>query len=133
MKIRVRNIYDSRIEEVTYSNVDEVRDSDGYKTFTVVISGKEVATFSRENGMGYDIIAEDTEITNATPFTLTLPRLTVLDIKLALLGVCFDHEDEARNPETSETRRGICLNTVKKWRGIYDEVGRQFDAQDKRN
>lgn len=132
MKIRVRSIYDSRIEEVTYNNVDEVKNGDGYKTFTVIISGKEIATFSRENGMGYDIIAEETGVTNSTPFTITLPRINIIDINLALLGVKFSHEDEARQPETTETRRQICLSTAEKWRRIHDEVRRQFDEQDKR-
>lgn len=58
MKIKVRNAYDENINSVIYDNAVVV-DSDNYKTFTVMINNKEVAVFSRENGMCYDRIVDE--------------------------------------------------------------------------
>lgn len=58
MKIKVRNAYDESINSVIYDNAVVV-DSDNYKTFTIMINNKEIAVFSRENGMCYDRIMDE--------------------------------------------------------------------------
>lgn len=58
MKIKVRNAYDESINSVIYDNAVVV-DSDNYKTFSIMINNKEVAVFSRENGMCYDRIMDE--------------------------------------------------------------------------
>lgn len=63
MKIRIRNQYNESIDSIEYSNVERIENGEKFATFSVIIAGKEIATFSRENGMCYDIIAEEKKAT----------------------------------------------------------------------
>lgn len=74
---------------------------------------------------------EEPQTFNEETITLTLPRITVIDLELATLGVIFAHREEAADPKTNETRRAICNGTVEKWEAIRAEVHRQFMEQDK--
>lgn len=62
MEIIVRNMYNSAAPTTRIENVERIDNSKDYKAFTVVISDINKITYSRADGMTYDIIMdEDTE------------------------------------------------------------------------
>lgn len=62
MNIRIRHTYNESIEMVTYTNVEKVETSADYSTFTLIIDGAPIATYSRKHGMCYDIIMDEAEM-----------------------------------------------------------------------
>lgn len=60
MKIRVRNMNDEIVSAIEYTGV-EVVNSEGYKTFSVLVDGEEIAVYNRMEGMCFDIIREEVD------------------------------------------------------------------------
>lgn len=64
--------------------------------------------------------------------TLRLRRLDVCQITMALLGVKWDHINEARGLPVDDTRRGVCISSARMWDALHNEVKRQLQEHDAR-
>ena len=64
--------------------------------------------------------------------TLTLKRLSVIDVELAIIGVIQSIRDEMNNdPDCSEYRKTKVLPaSIAKWQKLHAEIKYQFDSQD---
>ena len=69
-------------------------------------------------------------MTNQETMTLSLKRINVCDIRLALTGLIIDMRHELREESTSNDRKEILTRSIAKWEALKAEVVRQFDAQD---
>ena len=67
---------------------------------------------------------------NHEKMTLTLTRLEMCDIRMALLNVIHGAEDELNDDNTHPDRKKVLEGTVKKWTALREEVIRQFKEQD---
>lgn len=69
---------------------------------------------------------------NELEYTVTMKRINVLDLMMAVNHVIFAFEDEIKDPDTSEERRKICQNAIDyRWMPVKNELNKQFEAQDK--
>lgn len=64
--------------------------------------------------------------------TLLLRRSDVCQITMALLGVKWDHINEARGLQVDDPRRGVCISSARMWAALHDEVKRQLQEYDAR-
>ena len=64
--------------------------------------------------------------------TLRLRRLDVCQITMALLGVKWDHINEARGLPVDDPRRGVCISSARMWDALHNEVKRQLQEYDAR-
>lgn len=64
--------------------------------------------------------------------TLRLRRLDVCQITMALLGVKWDHINEARGLQVDDPRRGVCISSARMWDALHKEVRRQLLEHDAR-
>ena len=64
--------------------------------------------------------------------TLRLRRLDVCQITMALLGVKWDHINEARGLPVDDPRRGVCISSARMWDALHKEVKRQLQEHDAR-
>lgn len=67
---------------------------------------------------------------NNEKMTLTLTRLEMCDICMALLHTVFGAEEELNDENTHPDRKKVLEGTVKKWTALREEVVRQFKEQD---
>lgn len=69
---------------------------------------------------------------NDDMMTLSLKRLNVLDVNLAITGLIQDMKREMNNdPECSEYRKTVVLPaSIKKWEKLKAEISKQFEKQD---
>lgn len=67
---------------------------------------------------------------NSEIYELKLKRINVCDISLSLHKLISELEKEAFAPETTETRKEICLRAIEKWERLHNEVMDQLHAQD---
>lgn len=62
-----------------------------------------------------------------------LRRIELLDAIVAIDAVIADFESEIKNPETTQTRRGICQSSIdKRWKPLREKLVQQLDAYDAR-
>lgn len=69
-------------------------------------------------------------MTNGEMMNLSLRRIDMCDIRLALTSVICDMMTEMNSPSTSETRKEVLKGSIRKWEKLKAEVVRQFDEQD---
>lgn len=62
--------------------------------------------------------------------TLSLRKINVCDIRLALTSLIISMKQELREESTSECRRELLARSIAKWETLRAEVVRQFDKQD---
>lgn len=70
-------------------------------------------------------------MTNSGMMKMELTRLEWCDVKLALLSIIIDMRCELRDPETTEDRKQVLRGSITKWETLREELGRQFEEQDK--
>lgn len=71
-------------------------------------------------------------MTNNETMTLTLERIKILDIKMAIQTIIFDFEKEIKNEETSDERKRIAQKSIDhRWKPLLEAVKKQFEEQDK--
>ena len=63
---------------------------------------------------------------------LRLRRSEVCQIALALLGVKWDHINEARGLQAGDPRRSICISSARMWDDLHKMVKKQLDEHDAR-
>lgn len=78
--------------------------------------------------------AEGSKIAAAAPdlVTLRLRRLDVCQISMALLGVKWDHVNEALALQVDDPRRSVCISSARMWDALHNEVKRQLQEYDAR-
>lgn len=62
--------------------------------------------------------------------SINIRRIDVCDVLMAITGVRCDMMEEIRNENTTETRREILENSLKKWDKLHEEIKRQLEEQD---
>jgi len=67
---------------------------------------------------------------NHEKMTLTLSRLDMCDIRMALLHIVNGTQDELNDENTTADRKRVLEGTLKKWTALREEVIRQFNEQD---
>ena len=67
---------------------------------------------------------------NNEMMTLNLTRGDVCSIRLALLSVIHDMQDELADENTSEARKKNLANSIEAWKSLRAEIIKQFDEQD---
>lgn len=70
--------------------------------------------------------------TNGDMMNLNLTRGEVCDLLIATTGIKFDMLDEMRDENTTESRKEVLKNSIKKWERLHDLIKdqlEQFDAQ----
>ena len=73
---------------------------------------------------------KDNDMTNDEMMTLTLRRIDMCDIRMALTSIICEMKTELHDDETSEYRKGVLKNSIAKWDRLRVEVIKQFDEQD---
>ena len=69
---------------------------------------------------------------NGEIMTLDLERTKVIDVKMAILSVIFEFENEIRSNETSEDRKRIAQSSIdNRWKPLLETIKKQFEEQDK--
>lgn len=63
-------------------------------------------------------------------YTLSLKRIQINDLMMACTGIIIAAKNEKRCPETSDARKEILDDTIKKWKRLHDELKRQLNEQD---
>lgn len=64
--------------------------------------------------------------------TLNLERIKVIDVKMAILTIIFEFENEIRSNETSEDRKRIAQSSIdNRWKPLLETIKKQFEEQDK--
>ena len=76
---------------------------------------------------GPDLGAADPDLV-----TLRLRRSEVCQVALALLGVKWDHINEARGLQAGDPRRSICISSARMWDDLHKMVKKQLDEHDAR-
>jgi hypothetical protein len=72
------------------------------------------------------------KMTNSEIMTLSLKRINVCDICLALTSLICEMNRELKDESTSEYRKTVVLpGSNKKWETLRAEIVNQFDEQDK--
>lgn len=67
---------------------------------------------------------------NALTVNLNLSRLDVCDLLIACTGIRHDMEDEIRDPATTDGRREVLRQSIRKWEDLHDNLKRQLDDFD---
>lgn len=67
---------------------------------------------------------------NHEKMTLTLSRIEMCDIRMALLHIVNDTEEELNDENTTADRKKVLEGTLKKWTTLREKVIRQFNDQD---
>lgn len=71
------------------------------------------------------------EYGNNTKLAGSINRMDICDLLIACTSVRFSLENEANDPNTTDERKRICLNSAKKWERLHDKVAKQLDEWDK--
>ena len=70
---------------------------------------------------------------NEKTYTLKVNRIKVVDLMMACTSIWADATTEMNDPNTSEDRKKVLEGTVRKWKGLHDELKEQLEAQDAKN
>lgn len=68
---------------------------------------------------------------NSEIMSLRLTRLDMCDLMIATHCVYFGMDAEMRDENTTESRRSVLRNSMKKWEHLHDEIRRQINAFDR--
>lgn len=68
---------------------------------------------------------------NSEIMSLNLTRLDMCDLMIATSNIYFDMGMEMRDENTTETRRKILVESMKKWMRLHDEIRRQINEFDR--
>lgn len=69
---------------------------------------------------------------NNDMMTIKIERIKVLDLKMAIISVISDFEDEISSPKTSESRKEIAKKSIEnRWQPLLKALEEQFKEQDK--
>ena len=68
---------------------------------------------------------------NSETMSLKLSRLDMCDLMIATHCIYFQMDMEARDSETSETRKNVLRESMKKWERLHDEIRQQINAFDR--
>ena len=70
-------------------------------------------------------------MSNQENMNIELKRTEVLDVRMAILGIIIDANEELNDENTSEDRKEILKGTIKKWTTLREKIIEQFKEQDK--
>lgn len=68
---------------------------------------------------------------NSEIMSLRLTRLDMCDLMIATSSIYFGMDAEMRDENTTESRRSVLRNSMKKWERLHDEIRRQINAFDR--
>ena len=68
---------------------------------------------------------------NGKIMSLKMTRLDMCDLMLAASSIYIDMDMEMRDERTTETRRKILRESMKKWERLHDEIRRQINEFDR--
>ena len=68
---------------------------------------------------------------NGKIMSLKMTRLDMCDLMLATSSIYIDMDMEMRDERTTETRRKILRESMKKWERLHDEIRRQINEFDR--
>lgn len=66
---------------------------------------------------------------NNEMMTLNLTRGDVCSLRLALISVIHDMQDEMNDENTSENRKKVLEKSIGMWKNLRAEIIKQFDEQ----
>ena len=68
---------------------------------------------------------------NGKIMSLKMTRLDMCDLMLATSSIYIDMDMEMRDERTTEARRKILRESMKKWERLHDEIRRQINEFDR--
>ena len=68
---------------------------------------------------------------NGKIMSLKMTRLDMCDLMLAASSIYIDMDMEMRDERTTEARRKILRESMKKWERLHDEIRRQINEFDR--
>ena len=78
------------------------------------------------------VIGKVEHMKNDEIMILTLARIKVNDIEVAIMSIIFELEREINDPKTTDSRKEIVKSSIKiRWEPLLEEVRKQFKEQDK--
>ena len=68
---------------------------------------------------------------NGKTMSLKMSRLDMCDLMIATSSIYFGMDAEMRDESTTETRKKILEQSMKKWMRLHDEIRRQINEFDR--
>ena len=68
---------------------------------------------------------------NGRIMSLKMARLDICDLMLATTIVYIDMDMELHDEHTTESRKKVLRESMKKWECLHDEIGRQINEFDR--